>query len=240
MSIALVWNEWSAISATRSPLEQVLEAARAGDIARVRELVDKEPRLVSSRGALGESPILVAAYSCAHHVAELLVARGAKLDIFEATALGQDERVRELLQTDANLVNLHCFDGWMPLHLAAYFGHPTVAADLLSHVAPLQARARNGSGHTPLHSAVAGRQSRLVQLLLRAGADPNAVAGDGWTPLHLAADEGLSEIGRILLDHGANVNSQRDDGATPLMVGLIAGHLPAIALLRSRGGRLWR
>ena len=48
------------------------------------------------------------------------------------------------------------YDGWTPLHLAAFFGHLDAAARLLEAGASLAAVSRNSLTNTPLHAAVAG------------------------------------------------------------------------------------
>ena len=47
--------------------------------------------------ASGETPAIVAIYWRSAESLELLLARGARLDVFEAAAAGRLERVRELL-----------------------------------------------------------------------------------------------------------------------------------------------
>lgn len=54
---------------------------------------------------------------------------------------------------------------------------------------------------TPLHLAVITRQVKVVEVLLRAGADPSLVDKDGRSPLHLAALAGDNATLRPLLAH---------------------------------------
>ena len=83
------------------------------------------------------------------------------------------------------------------------------------------------AGDTALHLAAAGYRVEIVQLLLGAGADPNAAKNHrGSGPLHYAADGFISgpawdakrqvETIRQLLDNGANIHLQDKNGATPL------------------------
>jgi hypothetical protein len=74
----------------------------------------------------------------------------------------------------------------------------------------------NGSNGTPTLSAAALRSPRLVALLISAGADPNAADSFGNTPLMTAAWAGSAESVRLLLEAGARVDAHSRWGATAL------------------------
>ena len=57
-------------------------------------------------------------------MADLLIERGAVLDIFDACAAGRLERARSLLEANPSLVKGFAADGFQALGLAAFFGHP--------------------------------------------------------------------------------------------------------------------
>jgi len=82
-------------------------------------------------------------------------------------------------------------------------------------------------GDTALHLAAAGHRVELVQLLLTAGADPNATTNHRRSgPLHYAADGYITgpvwdpkrQVAtiRCLLRAGAEINAQDKNGAAPL------------------------
>ena len=196
--------------------QELFEAVKAGDAVKVKKLLETEPALVNSRNEAGESVILVAVYYGHKQVVELLLTRGVELDLFEASAVGQVERVWALLEKKTNLVHTYSQDGWTPLHLAAYFGRKDVAEALLLNGADIHTKSKNNMDNMPLHAAVAGRQRELVELLLANGAGVNSKAGGGWTPLHLAAHEGVIDILRLILSSGADVNATNNEGETPL------------------------
>jgi hypothetical protein len=54
-----------------------------------------------------------------------------------------------------------------------------------------------------------------LEILLRAGADPNEEKPDGWRPLHRAACNGYLEAARLLLFYGADPTLCNEDGKTP-------------------------
>jgi ankyrin repeat protein len=65
-------------------------------------------------------------------------------------------------------------DGFTALHLAAFFGEAGAARVLLSSGADVHALSRNPLAVPPLQSAVAAGERELAQLLLEAGARPDA------------------------------------------------------------------
>jgi peptidoglycan/LPS O-acetylase OafA/YrhL len=69
---------------------------------------------------------------------------------------------------------------------------------------------------TPLHQAALSNRAEAAELLIRRGADVNAVARDDGTPLHAAAFLGNEEVVAALVKHGANVNAANKRGETPL------------------------
>ena len=215
----------------------LFEAIRAGDLARVTELLDGDPALVRARRADGQTPALLACYHRVPAVLGLLRARGAVLDVFEAAAAGDVTRLAALLGEAPGLVSAHAGDGWTPLHLAAHFGETPAVALLLAHGGDPRARSRNPLANTPLHAGLAGTAGLdLVDRLLSAGAEVNAVDGGGFTPLHLAASRGeLSLVTRLLL-RGAETSMRTAEGRTPADLARARGHEPTARFLETWWG----
>lgn len=99
-----------------------------------------------------------------------------------------------------------------PLMRASSRGHVRCAEVLLDAGAGLETADRYS--RTPLHHAVHYRE--VVGLLLKRGADPNAIGEMGRTIIFQAAPYGKPEIIRQLVQHGANLNHQDDNGNTVL------------------------
>ncbi len=220
--------------------ERLIDAVKAGDVVTVRELLDKEPALANARTETGDSAILLAVYYARKEVAEILVAKGAELNVFEASAMGATERLKAFLKVDGGPVNSHSHDGWTPLHLAAFFGHGEAAKVLVANGAELNALSKNATCNTPLHAAVANRKADLVSFLLSAGADVNARTGNGWMPLHLAVHGGNKQLAELLLAQGADVSAENGDGQTALAIALEKGHKELAELLRQYGEHIRR
>jgi uncharacterized protein len=166
-------------------LEDLLEACRRNDLARVQTLVAADPTLLTRHAATGETPLLTALYHRSGETVSWLRRQGWDSTVFEAAAIDDVDRLRAVLAQDPAATDTYSADGWTPLHLAAFFGSVRAAELLLSHGADPRRIARNAMANTPLHAALAAKRLPLVGLLLSAGADP-ALECAGYTPLGIA------------------------------------------------------
>lgn len=210
---------------------ELFAALEQGDLPQLRRLLEANPALASARNQAGVSALLLARYQSRQDMVDLLLAANPALDIFEAAALGQVARARELLERQPELASAWSADGFNPLHLAAFFGQPQVAELLLERGAQVSAPAKNPMKVTPLHSALATQQRAVVRLLLEHGAAVNAKQEGGWTPLHTAADRGDTEMIKALLAKGADRKLASENGKTPLDMALAKKHEEAARLL---------
>lgn len=162
------------------------------------------------------SPIMNALYHRQMDVVNELLASGVELNVYEAAATGQTERLRELIAADPSLVNSHAPDGFTPLGLAVFFGHPETVNALLEAGADVNLASRESMKVTPLASASAAGQLEIAKALIARGANVNARSTGDFTPLHESAASGRIEFAKLLLDHGADVNAKTSEGKTPL------------------------
>ncbi len=171
-------------------------------------------------------------------MAELLIARGLPLDIFEASVSGNLERVRELMTANPALRDAHLPQGGAPLHLAAANGQVKVV-EYLIYIA-----GQGGSsnkidkilGVTPLYTAAHYKDvvigEIMAERMLANGADPNAKQRDNRSALHAAAEAGNIGIARMLIRKGARVDLKDSDGKTPLDWAVEKQHVESAELLR--------
>jgi ankyrin repeat protein len=211
--------------------QQFFEAIRAGDRGTVDTLLSADAKLLSAKDEKGLGPYIAAKYSGRNDIANLLLEKGVELDIFAACMAGAKERALELTSQNPELINSYSHDGWTPLHLACFFGHPGVAEALIARGAEVHARSKNPMQNAPLHAAAAGRSKDAVRALLEHGADVNARQEGGWTALHAAAQNGDVEMVRLLIAGGADVQIRAGNQQNAMDLALTKGHQAVVEVL---------
>ena len=155
------------------------EAAAIGQLARVRELIEKHHAQANSFSPDGFPVVALAAFLGHREVVEYLAAHGAD---FSAAATNGS--------------------GYNALTGAVTGGHVAVAQWLLEHGA--DANYRYSGGYSPLLTAAANGRLDIAKLLLAHGADPQATTNDGKSPLSLAKERNHSEIAALFQARAAS------------------------------------
>jgi ankyrin repeat protein len=215
-----------------STSDDLFELIEAGDVEAVRRLLSEQPWLAAERDDEGVSPLLRARYRMDRGMVDAVRGHVERLNVFEASAFGDLDRLSELLADDPDLLDAMSGDGFTPLHLAAFFGQTDAVRLLLARGAMCDVKGTGWMQGTALHSAASGGHASIVRLLLDAGADPNARQRHGYTPLHAAAANADLESVDALLAAGADVAATTDDGATPLALANNGGDLVTVERLR--------
>ena len=195
----------------------MVEAAKTGDMAKVRELIRSNP---GARGRTrlpdGEYPVMAALYR-GHRDDRRRADRGAgsggcvRGGRARAARTISGRRSRSRARSTA-----FAYDGWTPLHLAAFFG-----ADESGDAAPGRGR-RSAGGVAQLaaqHAAARRNRRRappIALLLIDRGADVKVPDAGKHTPLHIAAEAGLADVVEALLARGADPLAVDADDQTPL------------------------
>ncbi|XP_072363982.1 ankyrin repeat and SOCS box protein 3 isoform X4 [Scyliorhinus torazame] len=123
-----------------------------------------------------------------------------------AARKGNVELLKTLIQKGHSL-DIADNRGWCPIHEAAT--HKSVRClRLLIHAASSTPciELKTFEGETALHLAAKCGHVKIVQILLKAGADANAKTNENITPLFLATEKGHIAVARIFLRHGARIN----------------------------------
>ncbi len=207
-----------------TPSEELIAAVNEDDTVRVAELIAEDPTLASARDLGGVSAIMLSRYRFNRATTDALLAADPELDIFEATALGYIDRLRDRLMSDPGSAAAFSPDGFTALHYAGFFGKVEAARELIAAGASVDVYTTNDFANRPLHAATAGRHLEVCRLLLGAGADVNATQHGGYTPLHESAQSGDVELTELFLSAGADPSMRSDVGETPAETAETAGH----------------
>ncbi len=246
----------------------VWSAAAHGRVGVLRELLDKDPSSVNAPGGDGQRPLHVAKdvetaelliargadlevkdvdhegtplqYQIKNEpVARLLVARGAKPDVFSAAVLNDVEALRRIVAEDpsapmarvgkapfatvdsngGHIYEYNLGRGKTPQGVAAQFGSAEVLEELERH-SPL--------GRILVAAAFAG-DAATVARLKGAEIDPEDASAIAW-----AAHDGRAEAVRLLLEAGFDPTAPGMDSGSALHVACWFGHLEVVRLLVDR------
>ncbi len=126
------------------------------------------------------------------------------------------------------------YDG---LFKAAFSGNLEELKRLLKAGAHLESR--DGNGRTPLHVATYASHEKLIQVLIGAGADANALDNQAYDIVTIAAVANDLSVLKIVLDLGAfpgNITSPYD--GTALIAASHLGHHEVVKILIDAGAPL--
>jgi ankyrin repeat protein len=229
--------------------QEIFEAARAGDLAKVTSSIDKDPGLVKAVDETGRTPLHWACRGVHFEVVMALVERGADVNARDAAAVtplhsvasrGHLEAVKYLLARGAR-VEAAMSGGSTPLHLAAAKGYRDLAAILLDRNAPIDIQ--DDTEDTPLLAAAGAEKWDIVDLI--AGRTPAGRADglnrpdfDGNTALHLASGGGRLDTVALLLAKGAAIDRRNAVGQTAYNLADEGGFKDITACLAEKGADL--
>lgn len=170
----------------------MMRAARNGDAAAVRRLLEEGGDPNAQGGQMGLTPLIVSAANGHREIVELLLTRGASLEAADSA-------------------------GMTPLMNAVMFDQTAVVQLLLDRGANVNAQTRDGN-MTPLMFA---RSSAAAKVLLLNGADARARTRDGKSAADGAEALGQSDLAGLLRlaerqATGPNLNRAPDTAPAPL------------------------
>lgn len=210
----------------------LVEAARHGDLAGVRELLEMGP---DPDGPIANALALAHAARGGHtQVVELLLKSGADIEggnglspLACAAYKGQDEIVRLLIERGAD-IDADTGGAGTALFQASAEGHLSTVRLLLDLGAAVDAKTEKRA--TPLLVATAAGHLDVVVQLIEAGADLNCTDRSGDTALHHAAHNGSAAIIKALVEAGADRDVVDKHGDTAFAIGKREGKLDAATL----------
>jgi ankyrin repeat protein len=215
--------------------QHFINLIKQGSTKEIAAAVEEDPAVANSRDVQGVSALMWAVYMQQTVVRDFLLSGLEQLDIYEASAVGNCERIKELVKADATLARATSADGWPPLHLAAAFGTPEAVAVLLEHGAHVHEISRNAMRNQALNACITlGQSLDIARLLIESGADTCFTQSGGYAPLHQAAANGNLEIVELLLQSQSKPDQRCDQGKTPADYARERNHPTVVARLDQR------
>lgn len=222
-----------------SPLHHVM--AR-GSTDMVTSLLQNGLHNLNSRDSAGQTPLYYAIFRGYRYGVKLLLEQGASINVKDddentplhfAVKKGNIKIVSDLLMKGADLEQSNKY-GQTVLQYAIAWNYSVtfepIVELLLSKGASVNSRDKDKD--TPLHSATARKDSKLVcLLLLERGANIDARDKNGNSPLHIASMKQCKEAIVTLIDKGADINGINGNGDTPLHIAVKSKVPESLALL---------
>lgn len=118
-----------------------------------------------------------------------------------------------------------------PINKAVYQGN----LDELTELSPQTINEFDDNWLTPIHYAILGDQSTVVEKLIELGAKINVTNKEGDSLLHFAAISGSSQILNKLISAGVDLNYKNSDGATALHYASAKENLATVEVLVKEG-----
>ncbi|MFH0761244.1 MAG: ankyrin repeat domain-containing protein [Bacteroidota bacterium] len=185
--------------------QDIVEAVKTRDLAKVKSLVENDPLVVHSKDDAGNTPLHHAAISGTFEMAEFLISKEADINAQNAQ-----------LNT--------------PLHEAIQSRNESICKLLIERGASIEIV--NIGKQTPLHRAASSNQRSITDMLIARGAAIDPFDAYGRTPFLLVArNNGNVEIGKLLLDKGADVQVKDQDNQMALNLAAWKGYKDFIDFL---------
>lgn len=157
----------------------------------------------------------------------LLLAAGAQPNLWTWIRLAETERALAILRGDPELIHAASPDlGFLPLHVAARMADVVLVQYLIDNGADVNAGENTALWFVCQSGADPKRRLRVMEMLLRAGAQVNRACEENSTALHYAAWRGPVAVAELLLSAGAQNGAMDDSGHRPVYY---ARHSPVLA-----------
>jgi ankyrin repeat protein len=223
---------------------EIHTAAAAGDMNKVRSLLEADSTLLESKDKDGYTPLMIACRTLQIEIANYLLYKGANVNAIGDGGMTPlfcfpDDKetpfdlVQRLVDKGADVnAKLWLNRNWTVLVNYVIKGNIKIVEFLIDHGADPNIHDIEG---TPLQMAIHHKRNEdMAVFLVESGAKLQEFSF-GNTDLHLAAIWGFADLVRALVKHGANVNAINDYGRTPLYYAAIHGHRKAAEVLIAAG-----
>uniref|UniRef100_A0A3Q2CWE6 Ankyrin repeat and sterile alpha motif domain containing 1B n=2 Tax=Cyprinodon variegatus TaxID=28743 RepID=A0A3Q2CWE6_CYPVA len=212
--------------------QELLEAARTGNVALVEKLLSGKKGILGSGSGSIPLPNLLSMWK---GVNVNCTDSSGYTPLHHASLNGHRDVVLKLLQYEAS-TSLADSKGCFPLHLAAWRGDVDIVRILIHHgPSHCLVNQQNHERETPLHCAAQYGHTEVVSVLLQELTDPTMRNNRQETPLDLAALYGRLQVVQMLVNAHPNLMTSHTRLHTPLHLAARNGHHSTIQTLLEAG-----
>jgi len=202
------------LATTIMQAQEIFDAVKSNDLAKVKELVEKDASQVNTKDEAGNIPLHHAAMIGSIEIAEFLLLKGSDINVqntrlntplHEALNAQKTEMAKFLIEKNAD-IHKENLEKQTPLNRAANRSLVDIGEILIAKGAIIDTRDRYQ--RTPLQCVA--RHTGNVEfgkLLIDEGANINLKDGDNLTALNLAAWKGYNDLINLLLDNHAEYDN---------------------------------
>ena len=229
------------MSAGVSGSQEIFDAIKAGDLAKVKSAVEKAPQALNSLNPYDQTPLIASVQEKEEEIAAYLIASGADVnarDKSHATPLSyaimrnMSDIAKRLIDGNAD-TDTPAMYNLKPLAFALEFGRLDIANMLIDKGAVIPV-APGEESYRLFFSACSNGFARLAAKMLEKGFTLGENQYTRGLP-HLAAAGGSAVIVEKLIQLGFDMNRKNELGWTPLHAAAEKGHSQVMAVLLARG-----
>jgi len=242
MAKAIVMASLMLALASRMNAQDIFDAIRNGDLAKVKELVEKEPQMVNARNARQSTPLHVAADVDNVDIAKYLIKKGSdintanrdrKTPLFYARNVG----LAKLLVENGADINRDTSNDNTVLVWLLFEKKKAVAEYLLEKGAKLPDIRSRHYVDLLINSLKSG-STKFLENYIRKGFEPLYESEAKSNLLHYASESYSIELIDKLIGLGVSVNKANIFGLTPLHIAAMKGNLEVSRCLVRSGAEI--
>ena len=227
-------------SLTAEDIVQLCDAAKSGDVDKVRTILKRGKGAQNRYADLdGYTPLHWACETGHLNVVKVLLSEFKASTVIQtaygdtpltlAARHGHDNIVCAMVSYNQCEVDTKGPDGYTALHYSCRYGHVNIIRTLINKKTDINAK--TDSGDTPLTLAARHGHDNVVHALLSdSQCLVDSIGQDGYSALHYSCIYGYVAILRMLIKHKANVNAKTNKGKSPLALAAINGHIDNVVL----------
>ena len=219
--------------------QEIFDAVSKGDLAKVKELVDKDPGLVKARNSRQVIPLHVAAEIDNEEIAKYLIEKGSDisaLNTYSYTPLMfAGIKVTKLLVEKGADINFKINNEPSPVEWAFQRRNKEKGEYLISLGANLP-RIETAEGVSLLRNAIKSGNITYLEKCLSQDKNATLIESEyGNTLIHYAAESNSTELINKLISVGVDVNKKNINGLTALHVAAHNGNTDVVEFLIKKG-----